>query len=178
MELASMLAGERFSDRPASVCPIIGALLRAYNDNLDERRRKDLYRYAAEAVGTRGGYDLQRRRAEATLEWARSAYERRRGRLPSLRRGAAQPDADSGPELIAFHAVGSLGPRLHRRYKAGSWSDGAHERMLGLLDRLIEMGFEAELDPFPVPDQIPVEEAPVEEAPLEAPDYCLSISSM
>lgn len=30
MELASMLAGERFSDRPGSVCPVVGALLRAH----------------------------------------------------------------------------------------------------------------------------------------------------
>ena len=27
MELASMLAGEPFSDHPASVCPVIGSLL-------------------------------------------------------------------------------------------------------------------------------------------------------
>jgi hypothetical protein len=29
MELASMLAGGRCSDRPAFVCPVIGALLRS-----------------------------------------------------------------------------------------------------------------------------------------------------
>ena len=28
MELSSMLAGERFSDRPRSVCPVIASLLR------------------------------------------------------------------------------------------------------------------------------------------------------
>jgi hypothetical protein len=67
MELASMLAGERFSDRPASVCPVIGAILRAYNDGLDDQRRNDVYRYAAEAVGTRGDFSLARRRAEASL---------------------------------------------------------------------------------------------------------------
>ena len=50
MELAAMLSGERFSDHPVSVCPVIGSLLRAYNDNLDDRRRQDLYRYAAEAM--------------------------------------------------------------------------------------------------------------------------------
>jgi hypothetical protein len=32
MELASMLAGEPFTDRPASVCPVIAAFLRTYND--------------------------------------------------------------------------------------------------------------------------------------------------
>jgi hypothetical protein len=29
MELASVLAGERFSDHPQAVCPVIGALMRA-----------------------------------------------------------------------------------------------------------------------------------------------------
>ena len=77
MELSSMLAGERFTDRPKSVCPLIGALLRTYNDNLDDRRRQDLYRFAAEAVGTRGDYALERARAEVALEAAREAAPRR-----------------------------------------------------------------------------------------------------
>jgi hypothetical protein len=47
MELASMLAGEPFSDRPASVCPVIAGFMRAYNDRIDDERRQDLYRYAA-----------------------------------------------------------------------------------------------------------------------------------
>ena len=32
MELASMLAGEPFTDQPESVCPVIASFLRAYND--------------------------------------------------------------------------------------------------------------------------------------------------
>jgi len=32
MELASMLAGEPFSDHPDSVCPTIAGFLRAYNE--------------------------------------------------------------------------------------------------------------------------------------------------
>jgi hypothetical protein len=32
MELASMLADEPFSDRSATVSPVVGALLRTYND--------------------------------------------------------------------------------------------------------------------------------------------------
>jgi len=32
VELASILAGEPFTDHPQSVCPVIGAFLRAYND--------------------------------------------------------------------------------------------------------------------------------------------------
>jgi hypothetical protein len=47
MELASMLADEPFSDRPRSVCPVIAAFLRSYNDGLDDERRRDLYRFAS-----------------------------------------------------------------------------------------------------------------------------------
>src|SRR5205085_6126375 len=71
MELASMLAAERFSDRPKSVCPSIAALLRGYNDNIDNRRRSDLYRYAAEAAGTRRNYETQERRGKVAMAWAR-----------------------------------------------------------------------------------------------------------
>jgi hypothetical protein len=177
MELASMLAGERFSDRPASVCPIIGALLRAYNDNLDERRRADLYRYAAEAVGTRGGYDLQRRRAEVALAWARSGYENRRKRLPLLTKAPAEPDAGSGPDVVAYHVVGSLAPSGRRRSRQGRWSDSAHNEMLRLIDRLIEIGFQAVQTPFPAQPQPAITRENVFE-PAASPVYALSIASM
>ncbi|HEY3021645.1 MAG TPA: hypothetical protein VGJ32_15715 [Solirubrobacteraceae bacterium] len=63
MELASLLAGERFSDYPASVCPLIGAFLRTYNDCVDDDRRQDLYACAAMAVGTGGRRSATRGRA-------------------------------------------------------------------------------------------------------------------
>src|SRR3954454_10508387 len=53
MELASMLADEPFSDQPESACPVVGMVLRSYNDGLDDRRRQDLYPYAARVSGTR-----------------------------------------------------------------------------------------------------------------------------
>src|SRR4051812_29372606 len=76
MELASMLAGERFTDHPRAVCPVIATVLRAYNDGIDDERREDLYTYAAAAVGTRER-GLRRARAERfgeffscpTLRW-------------------------------------------------------------------------------------------------------------
>ena len=52
MELASMLAGESFTDHPQSVSAPIASFLRRYNDVLDDRRRQDLYPYAARVVGT------------------------------------------------------------------------------------------------------------------------------
>src|SRR5579862_2258743 len=105
MELASMLAGERFGDRPVSVCPVIGAILRAYNDNVDDTRRQDLYRFAADAVDTRRDYRVQRDRADTAIAWA----ARRNGIL-------SPPDPEGPRDEIGYYVVGSLGCR------PGRWS--------------------------------------------------------
>src|SRR5271154_2690597 len=109
MELASMLAGERFGDRPLSVCPVIGAILRAYNDNVDDRRRQDLYRFAADAVDTRRDYPAQRRRADAALDWASERYRRRGSKLPG------PPDPEGVRDEIGYYVVGALAGRGTRR---------------------------------------------------------------
>ena len=83
MELASMLAGEPFTDHPRSVCPVIGAFLRSYNDRLDERWRQDLYEFAAKVVGTRSTRAVERQRAQMCSEWARRVSARG-GPLPKL----------------------------------------------------------------------------------------------
>jgi hypothetical protein len=70
MELASMLAGEPFSDRPGSSSPVIAALLRTYNDGLDDRRRQELYSLASTIVGTASARRVERQRASRCLEFA------------------------------------------------------------------------------------------------------------
>jgi hypothetical protein len=69
MELASMLAGEEFSDHPRSVCPVIGSFLRTYNDLIDDDRRQDLYAYAARVVASRSTKVAERQRAARCVEW-------------------------------------------------------------------------------------------------------------
>jgi hypothetical protein len=54
VELASVLAGEPFTDHPASVSRVLAAFLRTYNDRADADRRQHLLPYAARIVGTRG----------------------------------------------------------------------------------------------------------------------------
>jgi hypothetical protein len=71
MELASMLAAERFSDRAATVSPVIGAFLRTYNDGLDDVRRQDLYAVAAKIVGSAAGRAVEVDRAIRCLAFAR-----------------------------------------------------------------------------------------------------------
>src|SRR5947209_18992392 len=77
MELASMLAGEPFSDHPRSVSRPIASFLRGYNDLLDDRRRADLYRYAALTVGTAGSRAVEEARVARLLEWGDTCWQRR-----------------------------------------------------------------------------------------------------
>jgi hypothetical protein len=127
MELASMLSGEEFSDHPTSVCPVIAAFLRAYNDAVDDRRRQDLYRYAAEAVGTRGGAELTRIRARRCLDELRAT---RRSPLTALVVPRALPASVPAMERVAAR----LAREIHRM------GIGGHARAMRLVDELIAMG--------------------------------------
>jgi hypothetical protein len=129
MELASMLAGETFSDRPAAVCPIVAAFLRAYNDAVDDRRRQDLYGYASAAVGTRGSAEVTRRRAQRCLDELRAL---RRWPLGTLTTPRALPDSLPGMERVAAR----LGREVHAS------GIGSHGRALRIADSLIAMGAE------------------------------------
>jgi hypothetical protein len=134
MELASMLAGEEFTDRPTSVCPVVGAFLRAYNDAVDDRRRQDLYGYASAAVGTRASATVTRRRAQRCLDELRAL---RRWPLATLTAPRALPDSVPGMERVA----GRLARELNRS------GIGSHARALRIADALIAMGDE----PRPAP---------------------------
>jgi hypothetical protein len=65
-----MLSGEPFSDRPGTSSPVIAALLRTYNDGLDDQRRQDLYPLASMIVGTAGSRRVEKERASRCLEFA------------------------------------------------------------------------------------------------------------
>lgn len=128
MELASMLAGEPFSDRPASVCPVIGGFLRSYNDHIGHTRRQDLYRYAARVVGTRADAATESKRAEMCLRWARAVCD-----PPPLR------------VRILHRLLRCQGPDIHAVYAAraaAATTDGAvaHEHALAFIDELIAAG--------------------------------------
>jgi hypothetical protein len=123
MELASMLAGEPFSDHPQSVCPVIGSFLRAYNDSIDDRRRQDLYAYAAQVVDSRAPQDIQDARAERLSAWVLERRQRRWTRLPRPTSLVRNPD----PEVVASHAVRAI--RKHR--------DQTHAEALALIDELL-----------------------------------------
>jgi hypothetical protein len=73
MELASLRAGEPFSDHPRCVCPVIAAFMRAYNDRASHADRQRLVPYADRAIGTRGRAGRQRR--DLCLAWAGARLE-------------------------------------------------------------------------------------------------------
>ena len=131
MELASMLAGEPFGDHPASVCPVIGSLLRAYNDSVDDETRQDLYAYAAKVVGSRAGAEVQQLRARRVAAWSSELLLRRLSRFlpPAAARRICRmrtPPLDS----VGTHAV-----RLIPRHTGRT-----HAAVLALVDELLAMG--------------------------------------
>jgi hypothetical protein len=85
MELASMLAGEPFSDHPVSVCPVIGAFLRRYNDSTGDDRRQDLYRYSAAVVGTSGPDEVERARLDRLVTWTAGLRAAPAQKVPATR---------------------------------------------------------------------------------------------
>ena len=129
MELASMLAGEPFSDRPQSVCPVIGAFLRAYNDRIDDGPRQDLYAYAAKVVGSRASEDVQQARAERLRAWALELHWS--GRLQRLLPARLRAWVPTPPvDLVDSHAVCAI-PRHN---------DKTHAEVLDLIDELLTIG--------------------------------------
>jgi hypothetical protein len=132
MELASMLAGESFSDHPRSVSRPIAAFLRGYNDLVDDRRRGDLYRYAALTVGSASSRAIEEARVDRLLAWGDELWERRASRslLERLRHRRAVQERSSDPEPAGTYAVHAI----------GKVRDDSHAVALALVDELIAMG--------------------------------------
>jgi hypothetical protein len=112
MELASMLAHERFSDRPASASPVIAALLRTYNDGLDDDRRQELYPLASLIVGTAAGRRVERERASRCIEFARTLGTRPPAGRAAI--GIATSDASGSWAAVAALRTGPS-DEVHRR---------------------------------------------------------------
>jgi hypothetical protein len=132
MELASMLAGDPFSDHPASVCPVVAAYLRWLNDTTNDVQRQDLYRYAAAAVGTRGDHGARRRRLELCRLEVEALEAQRTGW-----RGLLAPPAPEADERSLL-ALDRLAMHLVREIKrgGGDW----HRRAMAFADQLIAVG--------------------------------------
>ena len=130
-----MLAGEAWTDHPRSVSRPIASFLRGYNDLVDDRRREDLYRYAAQAVGTAGHPAVEDARAARLLAWADQRWERRASHslLERVRLRRIYKDRSTDPEPAGTYAVHAI----------GKVNDESHAAALALVDSLIAMGRES-----------------------------------
>jgi hypothetical protein len=109
MELASMLAGEKFTDHPRSVSRSIAAFLRTYNDMIDDEHRQDLYEIASKCVGTAGSDSTEMFRASRLLAWGDEM--RRRGfhwPVPRRLRRRARPELSTRPAEAGRYAANSI----------------------------------------------------------------------
>jgi hypothetical protein len=131
MELASMLAHEPFTDHPMSVCPVIGAVLRAYNDGIGDERRQDLYEFASLAVGTRGSEAVRNLRLELCRQWV--AGDRPRGVRRFLPFRPLLADGTDSPD-----AVGAAVARVAA--KRAKSDPAAHAALLQLVASLVALG--------------------------------------
>jgi len=132
MELASMLAGEPFGDHPVSVCPIIGAFLRTYNDSVEDGRRQDLYAYASKVVGSRATEAVERERQAHLERWTKEVRRRRHRRL-RLPRWLGLLCAGAASDIQAAIAV----------YEVTRQGAEGHARALALIDDLLAIGASA-----------------------------------
>jgi hypothetical protein len=143
VELASMLAGDPFSDHPQSVCPVIGSFLRAYNDRVDDDRRQDLYRYAAEVVGSNASGVVERARADRLAACARELWGRRPTRrfLPAAWRliGVEQ---EAPMVVLGTHAVRAI----------AIMTSQTHASALALFDDMLGIGADQHDFPSPAAD--------------------------
>jgi hypothetical protein len=129
MELASMLAGEPFTDHPRSVCPVIASFLRAYNDRVDDTRRQDLYAYASKVVGSKASRSVEEARTARLARWV--ADRKPFGVIRLLLALGFQPYAP-GADLDEFGFRVVLAIRRH--------DDHAHAQALALVDELLQIG--------------------------------------
>ena len=111
MEAVSFVAGERWSDHPTCACPIIGAFLRTWNDDLPDDERDALLRPLVPLlVGTRSTPAVERRRATMAADWLVREHTPAWVRLAGL---SVQADALAAlPEITDFAQCPPLMPVL------------------------------------------------------------------
>jgi hypothetical protein len=133
VELASILAGEEFSDRPRCVDPVIAAFLRGWNDRAGHADRQRLRPYAERIVGSRGSRRLTRERRELCLQWAESGRGDSRPTTRALTRIRIAVYCGLPAAIRIDEGAGDYAARV-------SFSRGDHEAVFELLDVLLARG--------------------------------------
>ena len=110
LEAVAWLVGEKHSDHPACVSPVLGAFCRSWNDSLDDVNRQKLKPYLVRLIGTAGDAARDQRRSWMAMDWlARVCGPVFMDLTPSLRGHAsalrALPEMVDGETLAAGDAV-------------------------------------------------------------------------
>ncbi len=75
MEAVAWVAGEPWSDSPASTCPVLGSFIRHWDDALDSHARQRLLKpLITRLVGTRSNAAVEQRRAWLAWDWLVRAF--------------------------------------------------------------------------------------------------------
>jgi hypothetical protein len=122
-ELASMLAGERFTDQPRCACPAVTAFVRGYNDGIDDVGRQDLFAVATLLVGSAASGDVTHDRMWRCIMFARELRPRRMGLFG--------PRLSYESDLTKCESAGRHAARLTRRHPE------VHEQALALVRGLL-----------------------------------------
>lgn len=136
VELASIVGGERFSDRPRCVCPVLAAFLRGWNDRASYADRQRLEPYAAVVVGTGGSRTISRIRRDICLSWAGADLDRGalRGVAARLRmRARIAWTVGVWPSIRLWEGAGAYAARV-------CIARGGTDEAFALLDRLLGVG--------------------------------------
>jgi hypothetical protein len=136
IELASIIGGEPFSDRPRCVDRVIGAFLRGWNDRAGYADRQRLHPYASRVVGTGGYRRISRIRRDRCLAWSGANLDRGPlGRVAARLRMRARIAWSIGL-WPAFRLKDGAGAYAARR----CFGRGGSEEAFALLDELLEIG--------------------------------------
>ena len=136
VELASMIGGEQFSDRPTCVCPVIGAFLRSWNDGVGYADRQRLEPYASVVVGTGGHRRISRMRRDICLSYGGAKLDRGplRRALSRLRmRARIAWTVGFFPSIWLKEGAGAYAARA-------CFAGGGSGEAFALLDRLVAVG--------------------------------------
>jgi hypothetical protein len=135
VELASMIGGEKFTDRPDCVCPVVGSFLRCWNDGVGYADRQRLEPYASLMVGTGGYRRISRIRRDICLSYAGADLDRGPlGRVAARLRMRARIAWAVGifPSIWLKEGAGAYAARV-------CFARGGSKEAFALLDRLLEV---------------------------------------
>jgi hypothetical protein len=155
VELASVIGGEPFSDRPRCVCEVIASFLRGWNDRAGYADRQRLQPYASRVVGTGGDPRISLIRRDVCLRAAGANLDREPlRRLGALLRMRARIAWTIGvwPAIRLQEGAGAYAARV-------CFSRGGSEEAFALLDRMLDVGpaTPAKPDPSLPADWVPAE---------------------